>query len=81
MKCKGPECDREGRFRIEGAAKLCPAHHMQWRRNGELRPLQSGDNTAQVTFRCTEDLKRRAEEAADGDVSEWWRQAGMEKLK
>jgi hypothetical protein len=77
--CKGPECDREAEV-----AGMCTSHYMQQRRNGELAPLQTGEHTAAVVFKCPPELKRAAEKAAkaaDLTAAEWWREAGSAALE
>jgi hypothetical protein len=77
--CKGPECDREAEV-----AGMCTSHYMQQRRNGELAPLQTGEHTAQVVFKCPPELKRAAEKAAkaaDLTAAEWWRNLAEREFK
>lgn len=76
--CIGPECARAAT-----RAGLCPAHYMQKRRGVELKPLRTGDESAQITFRCSPNLKKDSERAAkrEGvDPAEWWRRAGVARL-
>ena len=76
--CAGPNCDNQAEV-----GELCRAHYAQQRRSGTLKPLRSGDQTEQVTFRCPKALKRKAEQAAASeglDPAEWWRQAGAAAL-
>lgn len=77
--CTGPECDRPAEV-----GEFCGAHYMQKRRNGELQPLQSGDSTEQVSFRCSPELKRQVTKAAKRDgvsLTEWWIRAAKGWLK
>ena len=78
--CRGPACDRPAV--LHG---LCRSHYQQERRARPLRPLRgpSTEEGAQITFRCTAELKRTAEKAAkkEGiDAAEWWRLAGTVAL-
>lgn len=79
MTCTGPQCDRPAEV-----GDHCRGHYMQARRGGPLRPLRSTDPRTQVVFRCTEELKDRAERSAKTEgiePAEWWRRAGIDRLK
>jgi hypothetical protein len=76
--CNGPECSRPAKLK-----GLCASHYMQARRGDDLKPLRSGEDSAQVGFRCSPALKKAAEKAAKKeriDSAEWWRRAGKNRL-
>lgn len=78
--CEFPDCGRS----VFGHG-LCAGHYQQRRRNTPLRPLrEESEQSAQVSFRCSAELKARVARAAERegiDPTEWWRLAAAQRLK